>query len=134
MTRPQPYCESARKTSDTSSPKWLGGPCRGWLAVSSFVKNWDRAEKYGTEAYEGSLALLNVRSVDEDRNIETALGAGIEVLAHTYDALETAFRGGRVLARAAEQICRDFRVETRIQREPSSIEPGGQINACPGCA
>ena len=106
--------ESARKTSDTSSPQWLAAV--SWLARgSSFVKNWDRAEQYGTEAYEGSVALLKTRSVDEDRNIETALGAGVEVLAHTYDA-----QGRRSEAVAFLQDQRNnyagTSVETRIQK------------------
>ncbi len=106
--------ESARKTSDTSSPKWLAAV--SWLARgSSFVRNWDRAEKYGTEAYEGSLALLNARSVDENRNIETALGAGIEVLAHTYDALGRRSEAVVFLQEQRNKYA-GTSVETRIQK------------------
>ena len=106
--------ESTRKTSDTSSPQWLAAV--SWLARgSSFVKNWDRAEKYGTEAHEGSVALLKTRSVDEDRNLETALGAGVEVLARTYNA-----QGRRSEAVAFLQEQRNkyagTSVETRIQK------------------
>ena len=106
--------EKARKTSDTSSPEWLAAV--SWLARgSSFVENWDRAEKYGTEAYEGSVALLETRLVDEDRNIETALGTGVEVLARTYDA-----QGRRSEAVAFLQEQRNKHagtaVETRIQK------------------
>lgn len=116
--------ESARKTSDTSSPEWLAAI--SWLARgSSFVKNWDRAEQYGMEAYDGAVTLLKNDSVDKNPHLETALGAGIEVLAHTYDAQG---RRSEAVAFLKEQsdTYRGSVVETRIQKNLNLLSLEGK--------
>ena len=106
--------ESARKTNDTASPEWLAAV--SWLARgSSFVENWDRAEQYGTESYDGAVALLKNHSVDKSRDLETALGAGIEVLARAYDAQGRRSEAVAFLEEQSDKY-QDTAVETRIQK------------------
>ena len=116
--------EAARKTNDTASPEWLAAV--SWLARgSSFVNNWERAEQYGMEAFDGSVALLKNHSVDKNRHLETALGAGIEVLAHTYDAQG---RRSEAVAFLKEQsdTYRGTVVETRIQKNLNLLSLEGK--------
>lgn len=116
--------ESARETSNTSSPEWLAAV--SWLARgSSFVKNWERAEQYGTEAFDGSLALLNRHSVDENPHLETALGAGIEVLGHAYDAQGRRSEAVAFLKEQSEKH-QGTAVETRIQKNLNLLSLEGK--------
>jgi len=116
--------EAARKTSATSSPEWLAAV--SWLARgSSFVKNWDRAEQYGTEAFDESVVLLKDHSVDENPHLETALGAGIEVLAHTYDAQGRSSEAVAFLKEQSQNY-RGTAVETRIQKNLNLLSLEGK--------
>jgi len=116
--------ENARKTSNTSSPEWLAAV--SWLARgSSFVKNWDRAEQYGTEAFEGSVAMVKEHSVDKNSYLETALGAGIEVLGHTYDAQGRRSEAVAFLKEQSQNY-QGTTVETRIQKNLNLLSLEGK--------
>ena len=65
---------------------WLG---RGAQAV----RNWDAAERYATETLKLAMAELKKRPLDAEKDLPLALGASIEVQAHTLagrDALSEA--------------------------------------------
>lgn len=65
---------------------WLG---RGAQAV----RNWDAAERYATETRKLAMAELKKRPLDAEKDLPLALGASIEVQAHTLagrDALSEA--------------------------------------------
>ncbi len=89
-----------------------------WAARgASFARQWEAAEKYAREAYEGSVALLRTRKLDPDPNqpLPLALGAAIEVLAAAQDAQGD--RGGAVTFLRAELAkYKDTSIETRIQK------------------
>ncbi len=107
--------ERTRPGEDTKSSSWLAGV--SWVArAASFVENWPTARKYAQEAYDGSMALIDDGvALDSDSNLETALGASIEVLGQA-----AAGQGDRASAIAFLGDERDrFRgtaVETRIQK------------------
>ncbi len=85
VDRARDILEARRVESEQPTAEWLAAV--SWLARgASFAEQWDVAERYASEAYEGSLALLKERTLDAERFLPTALGAGIEVLGHTYDA------------------------------------------------
>ena len=106
--------EQQRSHHDQSSPEWL--LAASWLGRgASFAERWNLAERYAREAYEGSVALLKERSLDAERYLPTALGAGIEVLSHTYDAQGDRARAVTFLS-AARQEYAGTSIETRIQK------------------
>ena len=116
--------ESSRNAHDTSSPQWLAAV--SWLARgSSFVKNWDRAEKYAAEAYDGSVLALKKRELDADNHLPTALGAAIEVLAHSHDAQG---RRSEAVAFLSEQskTYAGTSIETRIQKNINLLSLEGK--------
>ncbi len=87
---------------------WVG---RG----ASFAKQWDKAEQYARQAYDGSAALLAGRKLDADRSLPLALGAAIEVLAATQDARGD--RSGAVAFLKTEHgRYQGTSIETRIQK------------------
>jgi len=87
---------------------WVG---RG----ASFAKQWDTAEKYARETYQGSAALLKSRRLDAEPSLPLALGAAIEVLGAVGDA-----RGERgeavTFLRAEHARFKGSSIETRIQK------------------
>ena len=106
--------ESRRADGEQPTPEWLAAV--SWMARgASFAERWDLAERYASEAYEGSLALLKERPLDAERFLPTALGAGIEVLGHTYDAQGDRARAVNFLS-AARQEFAGTSIETRIQK------------------
>jgi thiol-disulfide isomerase/thioredoxin len=116
--------ESSRKTHDTASPEWLAAV--SWLARgSSFVKNWDRAEQYATEAYDGSVAALKKRKLDADKHLPTALGAAIEVLSHTYDAQGRRSEAVAFLSEQSETYA-GTSIRTRIQKNLNLLSLEGK--------
>ncbi|MCH2277547.1 MAG: hypothetical protein MK358_01560, partial [Vicinamibacterales bacterium] len=75
----QTLLQQQRGHQDQTSPEWL--VAASWLGRgASFAERWDVAEQYAREAYDGSFALLDERELDAERQLPTALGAGIEVL------------------------------------------------------
>jgi thiol-disulfide isomerase/thioredoxin len=110
----QQLVEKHRPPQTAMTPEWLAAA--SWVARgASFAKQWDLAQKYAQETFDGSLALLAKRRLDADRDLPIALGAAIEVLAHSYDAAGE--RGAAVdfLSRQRENY-RGTSIETRIQK------------------
>ena len=107
--------EQARPTANTQTAEWLAGV--SWVARgASFVGNWAAAQKYAQEAYDGAEELLAAgASVDNDPDLETAVGAAVEVLGQAAAA-----QGDRAAAvellRAERERFRGTTVETRIQK------------------
>ena len=106
--------ESRRVDGEQPTPEWLAAV--SWMARgASFAERWDLAERYASEAFEGSLELMKERPLDAERFLPTALGAGIEVLGHTYDARGDNARAVTFLS-AARQEFAGTSIETRIQK------------------
>ena len=114
VDRARAILEARRVDSEQPTAEWLAAV--SWLARgASFAERWDVAERYASEAYEGSLELLKERPLDAERFLPTALGAGIEVLGHTYDAQGDRARAVTFLG-AARQEFAGTSIETRIQK------------------
>ncbi len=114
VDRARTVLEARRVESEQPTAEWLAAV--SWLARgASFAEQWDLAERYATEAYEGSLELMKERPLDAERFLPTALGAGIEVLGHTYDAQGDRARAVGFLS-AARQEFAGTSIETRIQK------------------
>lgn len=109
------FLESERGKHDERSAEWLLAV--SWVARGlSFVEEWESAEKYGEEAYRGGLALVDQGTkLEESKDLELALGAGIEVLGQALNA-----RGDRAAAMeflgAEREAWRGSPIETRIQK------------------
>ena len=120
----QELIEQQRPHQDVSSARWL--VAASWLGRgASFAERWDVAERYAREAYDGSLVLLDERDLDEERQLPTALGAGVEVLGRALDA-----RGDRAGAveflRAQRERYEGTSIETRIQKNVLLLSLEGQ--------
>ena len=114
VDRARAILEARRVDSEQPTAEWLAAV--SWLARgASFAERWDLAELYASEAYEGSLELMKERPLDAERFLPTALGAGIEVLGHTYDAQGNRARAVTFLS-AARQEFSGTSIETRIQK------------------
>ncbi len=116
--------EQARSSQHELTADWLLAV--SWLGRgASFAKQWDLAEKYAQEAFDGSLELLKTRDLDADENLPLAVGAAIEVLSHTYNA-----RGqrGEAVAFLQEQRARyeGTSIETRIQKNVNLLSLEGK--------
>ena len=87
VDRARAILEARRVDSEQPTAEWLAAV--SWLARgASFAERWDLAERYASEAYEGSLELMKERPLDAERFLPTALGAGIEVPTAPFPALE----------------------------------------------
>ncbi len=109
------FLESERDKQDEESSQWL--LAASWVARgASFVENWPLAEKYALEAYDGATALIDRGAqIDDDENLELALGAAIEVLGQ--GAAAQGDRAGAIAFLANErERYRGTNVETRIQK------------------
>ena len=120
----QTLLQQQRGHQDQTSPEWL--VAASWLGRgASFAERWDVAEQYAREAYDGSFALLDERELDAERQLPTALGAGIEVLGRARDA-----RGDRAGAvqflRAQHESYKGTSIETRIQKNLLLLSLEGQ--------
>ncbi len=114
VDRARAILEARRVDSEQPTAEWLAAV--SWQARgASFAERWDLAERYASEAYEGSLELMKERPLDAERFLPTALGAGIEVLGHTYDAQGDRARAVTFLS-AARQEFAGTSIETRIQK------------------
>jgi thiol-disulfide isomerase/thioredoxin len=110
----QVLIEQQRPFQDTSSVSWL--VAASWLGRgASFAGRWTEAERYAREAFDGSVALLDTRELDADGQLQTALGAGIEVLGQAQDARGDT-PGAVDFLRAQRERYRGTRIETRIQK------------------
>ncbi|MDA0206391.1 MAG: TlpA disulfide reductase family protein [Acidobacteria bacterium] len=107
--------EKERPTANTQTAEWLAGV--SWAARgASFVGNWAAAQKYAQEAYDGATELLAAgASIHNDPDLETAVGASVEVLGQAAAA-----EGDRAAAveflHAERERFRGTAVETRIQK------------------
>ena len=116
--------EQQRPHQEVSSAPWL--VAASWLGRgASFAERWDVAEQYAREAYDGSVALLGERDLDAERQLPTALGAGIEILGRVRDA-----RGDRAGAieflQTQHQRYHGSSIETRIQKNVLLLSLEGQ--------
>ena len=120
----QALIERQRPHHDQSSPEWL--LAASWLGRgASFAGRWDVAERYAGEAHDGSVALLDGRELDADRQLPLALGAGIEVLGQDRDARGD--RAGAVAYLAGQrERYRGTSIETRIQKNALLLGLEGQ--------
>ena len=111
----QALLEKQRPNHDTASAAWLASV--SWVARgASFVEEWDVAQKYATEAHKGSQALIaNGAKVESSADLETALGASIEVLGKSYFAASDRAKAAEFLHRERETY-RGTPVEMRIQK------------------
>ncbi len=106
--------EASRADGGQPTAEWLAAV--SWMARgASFAERWDLAERYASEAYVGSLELMKERPLDAERFLPTALGAGIEVLGHTYDAQGDRARAVTFLGGARQEFA-GTSIETRIQK------------------
>ncbi len=114
VERARDILEARRVESEQPTAEWLAAV--SWLARgASFAERWDLAEQYALEAYEGSLALMKERTLDAERYLPTALGAGIEVLSHAYDAQGDRARAVTFLSTERQKYA-GTSIETRIQK------------------
>ena len=121
VVQAQVLIEQQRSHHDQSSTGWL--VATSWLGRgASFAEQWDVAEEYAREAYDGSVVLLNDRALDAESQLPTALGAGIEVLSRALDA-----KGDRAGAleflRGAHESYKGSSLETRIQKNVLLLSP-----------
>jgi thiol-disulfide isomerase/thioredoxin len=107
--------ERARANENTKSSAWLAGA--SWVARgASLVEDWPTAQKYAQEAYDGAMELVEGgAAMERDADLETALGASIEVLGQAAAGLgdrasAIAFLGGE------RERFRGTPIETRIQK------------------
>lgn len=106
--------ESRRPDFAQPTPEWLAA--MSWMARgASFAERWEVAERYATEAYQESVALLEDRPLDAESFLPTALGASIEVLGQTYDAQGDNAAGVAFLTAARREYA-GTSIETRIQK------------------
>lgn len=107
--------ERSRAGADTGSSVWLAGA--SWVARgASFVEDWPTAQRYAEEAYEGAMTLVeNGASMGRDPNLETALGAAIEVLGQAAAGQGDRASAVAFLAGERERF-RGTPIETRIQK------------------
>ena len=124
VAQAQALIEQQRSHHDQASTGWL--VAASWLGRgASFAEQWDVAEQYAREAYDGSSALLNDREVDLERQLPTALGAGIEVLGRVQDARGD--RSGAVeFLRAQHETYKGTSIETRLQKNILLLSLEGQ--------
>ena len=114
VDRARDILEARRVDGEQPTAEWLAAV--SWLARgASFAERWDVAERYASEAYEGSLELMKERPLDAERFLPTALGAGIEVLGHTYNAQGDRARAVTFLSAARREFA-GTSIETRIQK------------------
>jgi thiol-disulfide isomerase/thioredoxin len=110
----QQLVEKNRPPQPQTTAEWLAAA--SWVARgASFAGQWDLAQKYAQEVFEGSIELLAKRRLDADRDLPTALGAAIEVLAHSYNAAGERDAALDFLRRQRETY-RGTSIETRIQK------------------
>jgi thiol-disulfide isomerase/thioredoxin len=110
----QTLIEQQRPQHDTSSAAWLAAA--SWLGRgASFAGRWTVAEQYAREAFDGSVALLDTQELDADGQLQTALGAGIEVLGQAQDAGGDTPGAVEFLGTQRERY-RGTSIETRIQK------------------
>lgn len=116
--------EAHRPPQPQVTAEWLAAA--SWVARgASFQQQWDVAQSYAQEVYEASVAMLAKRPLDADSDLPTALGASIEVLAHSYDAAGD--RGSAVsFLRRQRDAYRGTSIETRVQKNLLMLDLEGK--------
>jgi thiol-disulfide isomerase/thioredoxin len=106
--------EQSRAEANTKSAEWLAGA--SWAGrAASFVGDWATAERYAQEAYDGASALLAEGArIAADPNLETAVGASVEVLGQA--AAQSDRAAAAAFLAAERERFRGTPVETRIQK------------------
>lgn len=106
--------EQSRPSADTKSAEWLAGV--SWAGrAASFVGDWTTAERYAQEAYDGAMELLaDGAKIAGDANLETAVGASVEVLGQA--AAQSDRAAAAAFLAAERERFRGTPVETRIQK------------------
>jgi len=116
--------EKGRPADAANDPAFLAAV--SWVGRAGvFAGDWELAETYGREAFEGASVLAEAKGVDSSSDLATALGAGVEVVGQSMDAIGD--RGGAV------EFLRDQRkryagtsIETRIQKNLLLIDLEGK--------
>jgi thiol-disulfide isomerase/thioredoxin len=114
----QARAERGDTPENLAALSWLG---RAALAAGRH----ERAAQYAADTYELTVAALRTRDLDEDANLQTALGAAIEV-----EALARAARGDRSAAvyflQRELETYGGSRIHTRIQKNLNVLSLEGQ--------
>ncbi len=106
--------ERERSNRSADDPELLAA--LSWVARAGvFVQNWELAETYGDEAYRQVSKAAAANGVDSSSYLATALGASIEVLGLSYDAMGDRGRAVAFLRESRDKY-RDTSIETRIQK------------------
>jgi len=113
------YRSREGETSEAAEAvSWLG---RGALADHEL----DKAEQYALEAEDLAIPLLKTRGVNDDRHLELALGAAIEVQAQARAARGARSEAVYGLKRALEEYG-DTVLHKRIQKNVNALSLEGQ--------
>ncbi len=97
-----------------------------WLARGAqSAQAWDKAEQYAAETRELALAELKKRPLDADEALPLALGASIEVQAHTL-AARNARSEAVAFLRLELQRWHDTSIRARIQKNAHLLSLTGQ--------
>lgn len=110
----QALVEGHRSAQQQITPEWLAAV--SWVARGAIAAGeWELAEQYAREAYEGSQRLLEQRPLDAEPHLPIALGAAIEVLAQV-----SAGRGDRAAAleflHHQHEMHKGTSIEARLQK------------------
>ena len=106
--------EQERSNRSPEDPEFL--EALSWIARAGvFVQNWELAETYGDETYAKASALAKKRGVDSSPYLAIALGASVEALSLTYDALGDRGRAVELLRESRDRY-RGTSVEARLQK------------------
>ena len=116
--------EKRRPGNAAKDPAFLAAV--SWVGRAGvFVRDWEMAETYGREAFDGAGVLAEARGVDSSDDLATALGAGIEVIGQSLDGVGD--RGGAVeFLRAQRKRYAGTSIETRIQKNLLLIDLEGK--------
>jgi thiol-disulfide isomerase/thioredoxin len=98
-----------------------------WMARGTLAaKQLDKAETYAEQTYQQATAMLNTRKLDADANLQTAVGAAIEVLAQVEAA-----RGARseavTFVQKELETFKGSTIEKRIQKNLNLLTLEGTV-------
>jgi thiol-disulfide isomerase/thioredoxin len=105
---------SAHRKERGLTSEWLAA--RSWIARAQLAeKNLDAAERVADEVYTSAEPLLTKGTLDRDANLQTAVGAAIEVLSQV-DAARGARSEAVTYLRSALATYKGSTIEKRIQK------------------
>jgi thiol-disulfide isomerase/thioredoxin len=116
---------AAYRSASGVTPEMLAA--LSWMARGTLAaKQLDKAETYAEQTYQQATGMLNTRKLDADANLQTAVGAAIEVLAQVGAA-----RGERSAAVAfVQKELQTFKgstIEKRIQKNLNLLTLEGTV-------